>query len=194
MIGPLIGADDVCEAMEDTLTTWMPSVLTELAAIGKPELAAPATYEQLPDEATSTTAVFPAVIISSPGLADTPERHGDGSYTLCWSIIVSFIIRQKSYRTTAKAVRVYATAIRTAVEQHGVDIADAQVTYTDENYARLPSSAARTLGMGHVAFEVIVPNAMNDTNAPAEPPPTGDTTPDFTTQTTADVTLIKEPA
>lgn len=194
MIGPLIGADDVCEAIEATLTTWMPSVLAELHAVGKPSLPVPATYEQLPDEATSTTAQFPAVIISSPGLADTPERHGDGSYTLCWAAVVSFILRQGSYRATAKAVRVYATAVRTAVEQHGVDIAGSQVTYTDENYARLPSAAARTLGMGHVAFEVIVPNAMNDSEGADAPPTPPDLTPDAPTQTSDDISLIKESA
>jgi hypothetical protein len=192
VIGPLIGAADVCAAVQTTLGTWLPSVILEEAAYtGLDALPTVATFEQLPDESASTTAQFPAVIVSSPGLQGSPERHGDGSYTAEWQIVVSFILRSNSYTTTANLTRRYAVLVRTALAQHPTLGGFAEsTTWTDEDYARLASNVARTLAMGHVTFTVRVADVLNDQDGPTTPPE--GLNPDAPTARDVEITVTEE--
>lgn len=193
MIGPLIGADDVCEAVEATLRLWLPSVLDEQEASGRPRLSDPATFEQLPDEAASTSAKFPAVIVSSPGLTGQPMFHGDGTADAVWSVVVSVITRGAGYRDTASTVRRYCTALRTTLTQHSDLGGLAEYTlWLDESYARLPNEVARSMAMGHVGFAVKVPAVLNVLLGPDSPPASGATTPDYPTVLDASETVLKE--
>lgn len=171
MIGPLIGADDVCAAYETTLQQWLPSVITEEAAYKNLDpLPVPATYEQLPDEAALNTAKFPALIVSSPGLSTRPEKLGTGLYKPLWDVVVSYVIRGNSYRQTANLTRRYATVIRTAIMQHATLGGVAEDTvWLDESYARLPANVARSIAMGHVTFASLIPGVLDDTAGPTDP-------------------------
>lgn len=161
-IGPLLGADDACGAVEQTLRTWLPTTFDEIAAVKGVRPDDPATWEQLPDETASTSAEYPDVIVSSPGLAADPERHGDGTFDAIWDVIVTFQLRQTDYATTAQHTRLYATGIRTAVLQHIAEQPNVSgVEWTGEAYSRARDQQARTFAIGHVAFTVRLAEVLN---------------------------------
>lgn len=171
MIGPLVSVDEVCEAVESTLTAWLPSVLAEIAAAKSLTLPVPTAYD-MPDAAAlrNDRAALPALAVSSPGLASPPVRDGDGVYEATWRVVVTAFARADSYRATARAVRGYALAVRTCLVQHQ-DLGGiaAHVGWVGEEYAALDSRVARTLGAGFVTFTVTVPG-VSSSRGPLTPP------------------------
>lgn len=196
MIGPLAGADEVCAAVERTLTTWLPSVTAEIAAAGGPTLPVPTTYDMPEARALSNgSAALPAVVVSSPGLVGAPERDEEGSYRASWRVIVTAFARGDDYRSTARAVRGYALAIRTALLQHpSLGRFAAELTWDGEEYAALDPAAARTIGGAFVTFTVTVDGVTDATAGPAVPPATAPfITPAGPTVTSADLRVLREP-
>jgi hypothetical protein len=172
VIGPLIGADEVCGAVETALVRWLPSVLAEVNAAHGLALAMPVTYD-MPDPAAlrNGTADVPTVVVSSPGLIGPPVRDEEGLYRASWRIIVSAFARGVDYRDTARNVRGYALAVRTALLQHpSLDGFAAELTWDGEEYAAVDSSAARTLGGAFVTFTVTVGDVTDATAGPNTPP------------------------
>lgn len=175
MIGPLVGADDVCDAVTATLTAWLPSVLAELQAVKpiKPPLDLPASTEMPTPEALRANGgiPLPAFVVSSPGVDDVPDRHGDGTYDAVWVVVVTFFTHGASYDDTARRARLYATAGRTAIAQHqdlGGFASSAQ--WREEDYAPIGDADSRTLGAAFVTFAVAVDAVLNDRRGPTDPP------------------------
>lgn len=182
MIGPLVGADDVCDAVRSTLVDWLPSVVREIQAVKQldPPLGVPTATEMPTAEALEANQgmPLPAFAVSSPGLDDVPDRRGDGSYDATWVVVVSFFTRGSSYDDTAKRARNYATAARTALTQHqdlgGLATA---VQWRDEDYAAISARDSQTLGGTFVTFAVGVDDVLNDRRGPVElPAPDADLT------------------
>jgi hypothetical protein len=196
VIGPLIGADEVCDAVEATLAVWFPSAVAEIAAAGGPALALPTSYD-MPDAAAlrAGNAVIPAVVVSSPGLASAPVRDEEGAYRASWRVVVTAFARGNDYRDTARTVRGYALAIRTALVQHpSLGGFAAELTWDGEEYAALDSAAARTIGGAFVTFTVTVADVTDATAGPIVPPPaTALVSPADPTVTSADLLVLREP-
>lgn len=195
MIGPLIGADEVCGAVETTLTTWLPSVLAEINAAHSTALTLPTTYD-MPDARSlqSGSAEIPAVVVSSAGVTGTPERDPDGMYRASWTVIVSAFARGDDYRNTAQNVRGYALAVRTCLLQHpSLGGFASEVVWTGEEYAALASESARTIGGAFVTFTVTVDDVIDATAGPAAPPTTPTLiSPDDPTVLTTELLVTKE--
>lgn len=172
MIGPLISAQDVCEAVEATLIAWLPSVSAEIALAGGPTLPLPTTYDMPSAEALiSGSAELPAVVVSSPGIIGVPERDEDMAYRATWAVIVSVFARGEDYRETAAQVRGFALACRVALAQHpSLGGFAAELLWAGEEYDALDARAARTLGAGYVTFNVTVDSVTDADAGPLIPP------------------------
>jgi hypothetical protein len=196
VIGPLVGADEICDAVESTLAAWFPSVAAEIAAGGGPVLAAPTSYD-MPDAAAlrAGNAEIPAVVVSSPGLTAAPARDEEGLYRASWRIVVTAFARGADYRDTARTVRGYALAIRTILLQHpSLGGFASELTWDGEEYAALDSAAARTIGGAFVTFTVTVDDVTDATAGPLAPPPsTALVSPGDPTLTAADLLVTREP-
>jgi hypothetical protein len=172
VIGPLIGAEQVCGAVEQLMADWLPSITAEITEAGGPQLPLPTTYDMPSAEALRAgNADLPAIVVSSPGLTGTPVRDGDGMYRATWRVVVTVFARGDGYRNTADIVRGYALAIRTAVVQHpGWGDLPSEVVWEGEEYAALDAAAARTVGGAFVTFAVTVDDVTNAVAGPLTPP------------------------
>lgn len=168
MIGPLISADDVCDAVEDTLVTWLPSVSAEIAAAKNVSLPAVTSYSMPdPQALRSGSAELPALVVSSPGLASPPQRDGEGMYRAAWTVVVSVFARGVDYRDTARVVRGYALAVRTSLLQHPSlgDFAS-ELVWVNEEYDALDPAAARTAGGAFITVQVVVDDVTDAYGGP----------------------------
>lgn len=148
----MIGVQDVCSAVEQTLIDNLPALLQELG------LVVPTSYDMPDADALRAgSAELPAVVISSPGLAEQPTRAEGPVWSAVWRIVITAFARGSDYRDTAANVRGYALAIRTALLQSpSLGGLSAGTDWVGEEYAALESRAARTLGGAFVTFNVAV--------------------------------------
>lgn len=180
MIAGLVTADDVIDAVRDTLQTYLPQVL----ALFDPPLPPPAAYTAPSMEAVRRdVALLPAVVVTSPGLVDEIRRDHEGVYSGTWEVVVGFLVRsaEGDYDSTARDTRRYAAAIRTVLMERADLGGVARDTYGfTEAYAEADPSAARTLGEGAIGCSVDVYDiariGQTFTGSPAETPTTATTT------------------
>lgn len=180
MIAGLVTADDVVDAVRDTLQQYLPKVLP----LFDPPLSEPVAYTAPTMEAIRRdVAALPAVIVTSPGLVDSMTRDYEGVYSAAWEIAVGFLVRSEdgTYDATARDTRRYAAAIRTVLMERGDLGGLARQTYDiTELYAEADPSAARTLGEGAVGAVVDVYDIGRAgrmfTGDPADQPVTATTT------------------
>lgn len=172
MIGPLIGAHEVTKAAAATLTTWLPSVLDEVNQAKGLELADPSSFEQVPTADAVRQIDGTTVAIAAPGLIGEPHRSGRGEWSATWAVVVTVFTRQDDYASTLAAASAYGVAVRTALLQHPTlgGIASA-VDWTAEEIAPVGDPAtARTLALCSLEFAVTVPEVLDDSAAPIDPP------------------------
>lgn len=151
--GVVVTADEICQAVELVLRQYLPALA---AGAG---LAPVEEWQQLPTAEALSTAQFPAIAVTTPGLADTPTRTGRGVNAV-WRIAVGVYDRGGSHAQTAGNVRKWAALIRTVLLQDLAGDIVWQVTWVGEEYALRPEvSSARTLGGAAVAVDVAVHTA-----------------------------------
>lgn len=180
----LIGAHQVCTAVEGTLQAWLPSILATVA----PDLAAPVSYLLPSDEGFRRGEKVPAVVVSSPGLSGTPVQDGDGVYRATWDVVVAVYVRGQDYEPTARAVREYVKACRWSLLTHSTLGGFAsELAWTSESYEALERAQSRTLGGGYLGVTVTVADVMRLGESPGVPPVSGPI-PDLPTVRTRTVT------
>lgn len=157
----VLGADQLCKAVETVLTEKVP-VLLELLERG--DLGVIKTWQQLPTIEALSAAQFPAAAITSPGLSGTPiYSRASNSWTATWRIAVGVYDRGKDHAETAAHVRDWCAIFRTVLllNKRLGGIAK-NLTWVGEEYARIPrKEQARTIGAGAVAVDVTVDNVAD---------------------------------
>lgn len=122
IFGPVITGNDVENAVTTTLRLWLPTYLAEMERhSGRPAGVLPAP------RSWSTVSVFhqyndqqlPAAIVVSPGTADEPERHGDGTYSVTWDVVVAILVKGQTAANANELAKLYATAVRMIALQKG---------------------------------------------------------------------------
>jgi hypothetical protein len=159
------GADDVCDAVVATVVAALPAFLERMEEHGGLRLSTPEATDMPSEEALLTGAglVVPSFVVSSPGLAEPPVQHGDGSYTAAWVVVVTVFAHGASYGDTARRVRQYAKAVRAClVSNAALGGVATDVTWTGEEYDRIDAKNARTLGGCYVSFAVTVDDVLDD--------------------------------
>ena len=152
---PIVSADQLCVALEDTLKAHLVTTMTALGFVeGYDQIK---TWQQVPTLAALTTAQLPGVAIASPGLVTPPSYSASkGTYTATWRLAVGIYVRGRDHADTQARTRNWCAGIRLAVLGHktlgGVA---SRATWVGEEYADRPGrETARTLAGGVVALNV----------------------------------------
>lgn len=157
-----IGAGEVCSEVTAYLEANLGGFLEGLKA--------PAVWRQLPSPEAMSTARYPAVAVSSPGLAGAPTRNRD-KYSATWRVIVTVWVKadkvatrkpgEDAFSLVAAQTREYVKHVRTCLLAWG------EGTWTDEGYAQVDAyEASGTLGAGFVELAVFVETAADLTDLP----------------------------
>ncbi len=164
----LVTADDVCQALEATLRTTVPLVVTAME--WTEDLKAVESWDQVPTAEALSAANLPAGTIESPGLTGPPIRNEDGGVDVVWRVVAGMYDRGDDYDETAANIRKWAAAIRAAAMSDVTlgGVVDG-LSWVGEDYARRPErNVARTLAGCAVAFDVTVLNVV-ELPVPAAP-------------------------
>jgi hypothetical protein len=141
---------------------------------------------------------LPVVMLVSTGVANPPERRGDGVYYARWIMGLGVLCSARSEQETHDMARHYIAAIRALVSQRPSLEGLAQgVKWMDESYTPLPYDDSRSLCAGQAIFQVDVDDVTTTLAGPATPddPLEPDTDPwaVWPTVQTHDETVVNSP-
>jgi hypothetical protein len=169
--GPVVTADEVCQAVATILETFLPDVLASIP--DDRTIDPPSSYSQVPtrEAVLQAEAELPAVGIFSAGLSGPPVRDEDGNWSKTWRVTVVGYVRAGSYTDTQWMCRTLAPLILAVLAQNQTlgGIA-ASVTPIDETYDVVDSDASRTLAGCAVDIDVEVQDSFNDLVIPPYDP------------------------
>ena len=119
-------------------------------------------WQQIPNPRALTSAQFPAAAITSPGLADRPDRRSFG-YDTKWRVAVGIFDRGDNHDNTAWRTRTWAALVRgVMVRNPSVGGVASSLRWISEDYAeRSERESARTLGGCAVGFDIGVTNVVD---------------------------------
>lgn len=161
MTAGLVTAHDLTLAIVDTLRTYLPAALANVAPPGL-TLPTPRTYAR-PSIAAARLEVadLPAVVVSPTGLSPAPGDVGP-NVTLAWTIDIGCLVRSTTgtYEDTMRDTQLYVTALYLVLHERGDLGGFAREAHSlTESYDEADASAGRTLGEGHVTAVVVVDDA-----------------------------------
>ena len=202
-IGPVRGIADAMWAIEGHLKLWLALYLnrqqTHLNA-AKPDDIPPVDLRMPRSWRTPITAApgnpivndgqLPAVSVVPAGTGAGQVRRNGLVWEASWLVDVVIFARGSGYDHTAAVLGGYMTAVHTALAQHrGVgDLDDCH--WLAEQLESIDPRQARTLGMASVSFRALYERAVDEREAPAEPPdPVTDPVPDWPVVETPIVTI-----
>ena len=196
VIGNIVTAWDVEQAVKTTLQTWLDTYLTDCerqsngrwAIRGIQRPPDPEQSWEIVSEYTDIPAkILPAISIESSAMATDPEIEAEGDVTGRWSITVQTVVKGQNRPHSRDIASMYEAAIRTILMHKGGlgGFADATVVGRS-NFTLIPASRGKTLVGCEVPLTVIVPQTNLRTSGPEEPddpppvdpPPTSPTDPD----------------
>ncbi|HXH77314.1 hypothetical protein [Nocardioides sp.] len=157
-------ADELCKAAETTLRAALPMVLNLPEVKGylgarAPEFEAIKEWHQLPTLEAISSAKFPAVVITTPGLVGPPVyQRSKQSWETTWRLAIGIYDRAGDHAATSARVRDWIAFIRTALLRNVTLGGVAKgITWAGEEYDLLPDRKhARTIGAGALAIDVRV--------------------------------------
>lgn len=165
----VVTAEDVCDALQQTLRDHLESALTDVGTHAGAILPAPRSWGLMTDFAALPDKQSPAIAVTSPGLEDEPGSGGESrmssSVSAIWRVRAHAVVRASTYEETARTVYRYAAALRVAVlRNRKLHQNVARTTrWLDEEYDALSVSTARTIAACAVDFAVVVDNAIDPT-------------------------------
>lgn len=173
--GPLVTANDVEQAVLDTIRKWERDYLRAVALhAGQQSGSLPAhkahvTYidlDKYPEDQ------LPACVVQAPAILEVPGRRAK-SYTTRWAVGVGSIVRGKTPAQTLRLAQLYAAAMRTLLIQKGSLGGFAQgTTWIDESYDdALTVADQRTVAAGVIALAVDVYGVVDPSAGPTNPTP-----------------------
>jgi hypothetical protein len=174
--GRIITRGDVRDAVTAHLKDWAKAYIGEVAVQrGKERCDLP----QFRSFRFSTEDVdkwaedqLPACVIVCPGLADAPDRQGDGIHDGEWSVGVGVIVSGRDQDSTDELVGIYTAAVRAALVQHpSLGGFASGVEWIDEDtIANLGFDDSRTIAGGRVVLKVKVDSVVDSFAGPKAPP------------------------
>jgi hypothetical protein len=122
--GPIIHPVMVDNAVLDHLKLWLP---TQLHQMEREEGLAAGSYLRLPphdscysnvyDESQYVDNRIPSILVITGG-TPTVERHGDGTYSALWDVLVSAIVRSVNDSDVRLVASLYGAAVWRTIMQH----------------------------------------------------------------------------
>jgi hypothetical protein len=187
VLGPIVTADEVCVAVEDTLKAWLPAMFAAMGVAD--QLEAPKSWRQVPTVEALREAAMPSAGTATPGWSTEPERDEDGNLQITWRVNVLFFVRGDDYEQTQRHTRLYAAAASTVLMQQHTLLGFATATdVVSETYEPI-NDGARTLGGALIEVDVTVSDARNDVAAQDGLPPAP--LPDLAVADSVTVTVVQ---
>jgi hypothetical protein len=125
---------------------------------------------------------LPACVVVCPGLADTPNRQGDGLHDGEWALGVGVIVSGRDQESTDELVGIYTAAVRAAMVQHPslpqwveelgkfVPFASGMRWIDEDAIPDLGFDDSRTIAGGRVALGVYVDSVVDSFGGPKTAP------------------------
>lgn len=193
-LGPLLGADDVRDAVKATILLWSPYYLavesrrlgTAGLIGGKNQSAFPlapfGTWINEPDfrsVGTGQPAAFLVRVLSS----ENDDAQGNGRVAATYKTAVTVQVFGTSWEEATDVTSYYEKAVRWCVMQHRSLGGLANSTkWLSTEYSAQEHSSSRTEGVAVLVFEVKLLNTINTLLGPLVPPANGQLPPDFTAE------------
>jgi len=183
IFGAIEIADDVEQAVLDTLRTWFRTYLIEYELQSgliddkhdTPKHPMPKQYIKANDLDSANSDALPTIVVMSPGLSPNqrPKMEGDGTFRVFFNIGIGVFVGSGIRDNTLKLVRVYAAIVRTIMLQKPDlnGLSDGS-TWMDESYTpHFAMEDDQTISAGQVLFEVEIPGIVARYGGPREPIP-----------------------
>jgi hypothetical protein len=179
IFGAIEIADQLEQAVVDTLSLWFRTYLTEY------ELQAglitnkyedlkhplPRAYLKANQVDASSAEAMPSIVVVSPGLSprNAPKAEGDGTFRVFWNIGVGAFASANTRKDTLKLIRVYAAIIRTIMlQKQGLGGYADGTTWLDESYDNdFGFADDQTISACQVAFDIEVAGVVSRYGGPA---------------------------
>jgi hypothetical protein len=201
-IGPIIGADDVRDAVNTVIATWAPYYLgvlsAKLVAAGKLQagthLPAFGKWVDEPDFRSLGTGQPAACLVTSPGTVGQPVLQASGLYIATWRVQVAVQVFGTDWQQAADRTSWYEKAVRLSVLQNRSLGGFANATlWAGSAYERRWHEQTRTEGVATLGFDVEVFDVTSVLGGPDVVPDNFDVPPSNPTALTADVELVRDP-
>lgn len=196
-LGPLVGADDVRDALKATIDLWSAYYLNvvsqrlfvanRIGGTNQPPNPLPnfGTWVNEPSFRSIGSGQPAACLVTCPGTVGTPDAQGTGKVRASWRGIAVVQVFGTDWQEAADLTNWYEKCIRWCVLQHrSLGGFAAATKWTGSAYSAIEHSSTRTEGRVQVGFDVDVPNVIDMTRGPATPtppgPPPADPTVEFT--------------
>lgn len=158
----IISVDQICVAVEQTLTLHLPGTIASPAVqayLGArvDQFQTIKEWQQVPTIEALSAASLPAGAIASPGLASPPARvRSSREWECTWRIAIGIYDRGRDHAETQGRVRDWCAFIRATLLDHpSLGGVAKRITWVGEEYAKAPArNQARTIAAGAVAIDV----------------------------------------
>lgn len=170
----ILSADVAQDAMIAHLKSWLPTYLAEIdeqRGFERGFTATPKSWQVVPTFDNTLDGQLPAVLVIAPGTADKPDKLGDGSYLVTYTVGVAILVKGPDQITANKIAKRYGAAVGAAVMQHKSLSTDnvEQITWQGDSYDDVPVSQDRTLSSATVHFNVQFRGVMSEYAGPHMP-------------------------
>lgn len=160
----------------ETLKLWLPSSLNEAIAQDSnapAKVAVPRSYIVVSEDDRWPEDQLPAIVVTSPGLVDTPDRDkGDGSWRGTWSLEVTAIVKGRTAPEARRVCQLYWTAICISVlQRRSLGKPYQASTLADAALDSVPIEKRRTLAGATALFHVEVQSMFSEYDGPKTPVP-----------------------
>lgn len=193
--GQIIDGSQVEDIVTNFLKRWLPQYVAQVAddrGLERDAIPAPKTWANTTEFNLDETTQLPAILIITNGLAERPQRFGDGSFNAKYVIGIAVVVSaggDDPARATSRLAKRYAAALHTLMLQQSALESDlvAGVSWDDESYDDVPSEQGRSLASVRAVFTIEIRNVLNANDGPILPDdPPDPTDPPGTWQTVRD--------
>lgn len=180
-LGPMVGADDIRDAVKATIDAWSPYYLgvisQRLTAAGR---ILPGRKTQLPNfghwrndpQHRNLGAGQPAAcLVTVPATVGVPKRMGTGLVWATWRSQVHVVVYGTDWQEAADLTSWYEKAVRWCILQHrSLGGVANTTTWVGSQYSMVQQTGTRTVDQVVLGFDVVVPDVVDTTRGPIEPP------------------------
>jgi hypothetical protein len=201
IFGPGIAGSDVEGWTLALLRRWFSTYLAEVErqhSLVAGELPRPKGWALGPSFDKWPEDQVPGVLVGSTGIVQTPQRGGDGGYSVRFQIDVGVVCSARTQAESHQLAMLYGLAVRWLVIQRpNLDAGAQGVDWLGESYTDLGYDDTRSLYASRDLFAVQVDNVTYGNAGPTAPdaPLTPDTDPwaDWPTVETVEVEVDRQP-
>lgn len=182
-LGPLLGADDVRDAVKATIDEWSEyylSVISQrLAAAdrigGQSQNPNPlpnfGTWVNDPTQRNFGTGQPAAFLVTVAATVGAPDVQGDGMVRAVWRANVSIQAFGTDWQEAADLTSWYEKCVRWCIQQHrSLGGFSTGSKWIGTSYSSKDHTSTRTLGIAAIGFDIGVANVINVRRGPATVP------------------------